>query len=218
MIGINGNSQRARIVGVVKDFYNHSFREDIEAICIYNNLPGCQTIAVKLNPANVQSALPAIEKIWNETYPDYVYSYSFLDDNIRQFYELDNIMLKLVQWFAVIAVLIGCLGLYGLVSYMAIRKTKEIGVRKVLGAGTPQLLWLFGREFTRLLLVAFLVAAPLAWWMMSRYLQDFKYRISIGPGIFILSILITFLVAACTVGYRSLRAARANPVKSLRTE
>ena len=215
---IKVDDKRAIVVGVVKDFYNYSFRSNIAAIAIFSSYRDYQNCAVSISMANVKPTLTAIEKIWNDTYPDFIFKSQFLDERIARFYQLDDTMLKLVEAFAGIAIFIGCLGLYGLVSFMAVRKTKEIGVRKVLGASVQHIIWMFGKEFLRLLIIAFLIAAPLAWWAMHMYLQDFKYRIPIGGGIFALAILCTILIAAITVSYRSIKAALANPVKSLRTE
>ncbi|MFC4873299.1 ABC transporter permease [Negadavirga shengliensis] len=215
-IGLN-NSEGV-VVGVVKDFHNKSFHETIDPICITSSNGWYRNFAVKINPASLQPTLTAIEKSWKEVFPDRVFEYHFLDEQIARFYELDNMILRLVQVFAGIAIIIGCLGLYGLISFMAAQKTKEIGVRKVLGANTFSVVWLFGREFTSLLLVAFVIAAPLAWWVMNRWLENFIYKIDIGADVFMMSIAITFMIALIAVGYKSIKAALANPVGSLRSE
>lgn len=212
------NNSEGTIVGVVKDFHNRSFHESIDPLCITTSNQWYSNCAIKINPANLTSALALIEVTWKKNFPNHIYEYDFLDDQIARFYELDNMILSLIQAFAGIAIIIGCLGLYGLVSFMAAQKTKEVGVRKVLGASVQNILWLFGKEFTRLLILAFVIAAPLAWWVMSNWLENFTYRIEIGAGIFVLAIAATCLVAMITVGYRSLKAAFANPVDSLRNE
>jgi predicted permease len=206
------------IVGVVRDFHNYSLRSVVAPIAIFPDVHNYDRCAVKINPSHIHSSLAAIEKIWNGTFPEYLYSYRFLDESIAAFYDFDTSLLNLIALFAAIAVFIGCLGLYGLTAFMAVRKTKEIGVRKVLGAGIPSILWLFGREFMRLVVIAFLIAAPAAWIIMHQYLQDFKYRIFLGPGIFALAMGVTMVIVVLTVGYRSMRSALANPVRALRSE
>ncbi|MBE7172384.1 MAG: ABC transporter permease [Williamsia sp.] len=215
-IAVNG--QAAPVVGVVKDFFDKSFRSDIGPVVLLPALNRVEHCAVKINMQQVKPAMAAVEKIWNSIYPEYVYNQEFLDAKLAKYYELDDTILTLVELFAGIAIFIGCLGLYGLISFMAAQKTKEIGVRKVLGAGVASVLWLFGKEFSRLVIIAFVIAAPIAWWLMSKYLQDFKYRINIGAPVFLLAVGSTLLIAFATVSYRSLKAAVANPVKSLRAE
>jgi predicted permease len=212
------NGKEGTIVGVIKDFHNSSFRTAIAPQSITTNIDAYNSCAVRIDPRRLSAVLPALQQVWTSTFPEHVYSYEFVDERLARFYEQDVLILQLIQFFAGIAILIGCLGLYGLMSFMAAQKTKEIGVRKVLGASVPQILWLFGKEFTQLLGIAFLVAAPVGWWAMRKYLEDYQYKIELGPAIFLLAIGITFLIALLTVGYRSLRAALANPVLSLRSE
>ena len=206
------------IVGIVKDFHDQSFHEDINAVCLTTHQQNYDSYAIKIDLVNVTTTLSAIEKIWSDMHPDHIYEHQFLDEHIASFYETEELMLNLIQAFSLIAIFIGCLGLYGLISFMAVQKTKEIGIRKVLGGSVSHILWIFGKEFSRLILIAFFVAAPIAWWLMNNWLQDYKFRIPISPWIFILSISISIIIAAVTVGYISVRAAIANPIKSLRTE
>ncbi|MBS1921288.1 MAG: ABC transporter permease [Bacteroidetes bacterium] len=206
------------IAGVVKDFHDGSFHEDINATLITTYTDNYNDYAVKINMNKIKSVLPALEKKWNSFHPGKIYEYQFLDEQISEFYETEGMMLKLITAFSLIAIFIGCLGLYGLVSFMAAQKTKEIGIRKVLGSSVAEILWIFGKEFGSLITIAFVVAAPIAWWLMNSWLQDFKYRISIGIGVFVLAIAIILFIAMATVAYQSIKAAMANPVKSLRTE
>jgi ABC-type antimicrobial peptide transport system permease subunit len=209
---------RGTVVGVLKDFHNNSFKGEISPVCISQDYKTYDVCAVKLNLARAGGLLPAFEKLWNSTYPEYNYTYQFMDDSIADFYQSETILLTLIEIFAAIAILIGCLGLYGMVSFMAVQKTKEIGVRKVLGAGIPDILWIFGKEFLRLLILAFLVAAPIGGWFMHRWLQDYVYRIPLNAQVFLLALFSTVVIATLTIGYRTLRSALANPVKSLRSE
>ncbi|MBO0948415.1 ABC transporter permease [Fibrella forsythiae] len=218
MLSLNGDRFKGPIVGVIRDFHDKSFHEHIEPMCISTVAENYDYYAVKIDLPMAQPTLAGLDAIWSQTHPDQVFAYQFLDEQIAEFYETETLMLTLIQAFAAIAIFIGCLGLYGLVSFMAAQKTKEIGIRKVLGSSTGQIIWIFAGEFTRLILIAFIVAMPVAWFAMSRWLQTFKDQISIGPDVFAFAMLGTFLVAILTVGYRSIKAALMNPVNSLRSE
>jgi putative ABC transport system permease protein len=165
-----------------------------------------------------KSTLSELEKKWSSMYPELIYQYDFLDDQIAAFYETEQKMMTLVQIFSCIALFIGCMGLYGLVSYMALQKTKEIGIRKVLGGNISQILWIFGREFSYLVMIAFLIAAPIGWILMSEWLSNYPYRINMNIWILILELVVILGIVLLTVGYRSMKAAMANPVKNLRSE
>jgi putative ABC transport system permease protein len=205
-----------QIVGVIKNFHNRSFREDIQPQVIATDTRSYETATFRINVQNAGTILPQVEKVWTQLFPEYVYEQTFMDDALARFYETESNILQLVRLFAIIAVLVGCLGLYGLASFMVTRKTKEVGIRKSLGASVANILWLFSKEYMQLLLLAFAVAAPLAWWIMHGWLQDFAYRISIGASILGASLLLTFIIATVTVGFQSTKAALANPVQSLK--
>ncbi|HEV7379739.1 MAG TPA: FtsX-like permease family protein, partial [Dyadobacter sp.] len=208
----------APITGVLKNWNNASFQSGIDPISIFTYNKNNYRCAIQLNSTNLHATMKSVEKLWNEYFPDYLYEQTFMDEQIAKSYELENIMLKLIRVFSMISIFIGCLGLYGLVKFMASQKTKEIGVRKVLGASLGSILGIFGKEIALLIVIAFALAAPLGWYVMHAWLQDYEYRIPIGADIMTIAILITFVVAAVTAGYESLKAALNDPVKSLRSE
>ncbi|MEO7694695.1 MAG: FtsX-like permease family protein [Chryseolinea sp.] len=214
----NGGQMKGTIVGVIRDFHDKSFHEEISAILITTNADDYEHFAVKLNLSSAKATLSAIEKVWSEQHPDQIFQYEFLDESINKFYHNEQTMLKLIQIFSFISIFIGCLGLYGLVSFMVTQKTKEIGIRKVLGSDVAHILWIFCREFTGLVLIAFVIAAPLGWWLMQRWLQGFKFQIDISVWVFATAIGCSLLIALLTVSYKVIKAAHSNPVQSLRME
>lgn len=216
-INLGGGKWRP-IVGVVKDFKTNSMRDGIKPIAIIPNKRYCSITAVKLKTARLQSTVKTIEKAWNEYYPEYAYSAAFFDETISKFYQQETQLSLLYKIFAALAIFISCLGLYGLVSFMAVQKTKEVGIRKVLGASVTSLVQLFSREFTILIIVSFFIAVPLAWFMMHNWLNNFAYRISLSVKFFAIAIVGSILIAWLSVGFKALRAALVNPVKSLRSE
>ena len=206
------------IVGVVKDFKANSLREEVKPLAIMSRRKDYYTVAIKLRLSDLSKTTAQVQKLWEQTYPEYAYTSHFSDETIQRFYKQETQLSLLYKIFAGIAIFISCLGLYGLVSYMAVQKTKEVGVRKVLGASVGNIVVMFSKEFTLLISIAFIIAVPVAWYFMNEWLQNFIYRIHMGVGVFLLAISLSLFIAWITVGYRAIKAALANPVKSLRTE
>jgi putative ABC transport system permease protein len=213
-----GRNKWFPIVGVVKDFKTNSLREAVKPTIITSRNARYYYTGIKLSTAGIAEVRSAVEKAWNDFFPEYVFSPSFMDERINNFYRQETQLALLYKIFAGIAIFISCLGLYGLVLFMAAQRTKEVGIRKVLGASVANIIYLFSKEFTVLIIVAFVIAVPVAWYMMSSWLNNFAFRITMGIGVFLLAIVSSIIIAWLTVGYKAMKAARANPVKSLRTE
>ncbi|NII27669.1 FtsX-like permease family protein [Pseudoflavitalea sp. X16] len=206
------------IVGVLRDFNTRSLHVKVPPMAISNAYDLYTTLAVRMGREQMSHTLTQMQKVFREVYPTYMYDLSFFDENIERFYRTEAATAQLFKLFAILAIFISCLGLYGLVAFMAVQKTKEVGIRKVLGASVQSIVYLFSKEFTVLIVVAFLIAAPTGYYFMHAWLQDFYYHVSIGWGVFILAIVFSIVIAWITVGYKAIKAALANPVKSLKTE
>jgi len=206
------------IVGVMHDFNSKSLKAPISPLVLATNSHAYNYIALRINPARMQSTLADMRKTFTHIYPTYMYTLDFLDERIARFYTSEALASQLFKIAAFLAILISSLGLYGLISFMAAQKTKEVGIRKVLGASVGSILYLFSREFTILIGIAFLISAPIGYYLMHEWLSGFYYHIGLSWVVFILAMLISVVIAWLTVGYKAMKAALANPVKSLRTE
>ena len=210
------------IVGVIKDFHTYSLHEEKIPTVLFRLPPYYYQGQVKLSDgisyADVSQSIEYIGEKWSEAFPKYLYDYTFVDDFLATQYEAEQRVSKLYQIFSILAIFIGCLGLYGLISFIANQKTKEIGIRKVLGATLGNILNIFSKELVMLLLIAFVIATPLAYTMINDWLNEFSYQVKIGARVFGYSFGITLIIALVTMGYNSITAALANPVDSLRDE
>ncbi|HEX4849773.1 MAG TPA: ABC transporter permease [Puia sp.] len=206
------------IVGVLKDFNARSFRRELAPVIITTLRRGYDFAGIKLSSSDIPGSMKAIENIWATTFPDFVFEYQFLDAKVDSFYRQEKQLSDLYKIFAVIAIFLSCLGLYGLASFMAVQRVKEVGIRKVLGATAGHIVYLFSKEFVLLITIAFVIASPIAWYFMNKWLQDYPYRIHISWWIFILGATASILIALATVSFQAVKAAISNPVKSLRTE
>lgn len=206
-----------QIIGVVKDFHFESLRKKLGPLCFFlSNSTGLASF--KVSAASTKNLIPQIEKKWKALAPAMPFSYRFMNDSFNEMYRSEQRAGTLAIVFAVLAILIACLGLFGLVTYMAEQRTKEIGIRKVLGASVGNVVTMLSKDFLVLVVIASILAFPVAWWAMNKWLQDFEYRISISAWIFIIAGIVAVLIALFTVSFQAIKAAVANPVKSLRTE
>lgn len=207
------------IIGIAKDFNFNSLHYKIETMFMFNQKDwGYSNISVKINAAKVKEAISFIQATWKKNFPDHPFEYQFLDDHFAEVYQSDAQVSKIIGILAVLAIIISCLGLFGLASYSAEKRIKEIGIRKVMGASVQNLVGLLSKDFLKLVFVANIIAWPLAWYAMHRWLQDFAYRIPISGWVFLAAGITAVLIALLTVSFQAIKAAVANPVKSLRTE
>ncbi len=205
------------IIGVVKDFHYDSFRKNIEALS-FSIGSFANSMAIKLEGQNITSTIASIEGIWKDIAPGQPFNYYFLDDSFNDSYQTETRLGKIFSVFTILSIIIACLGLFGLATFNAQKRTKEIGIRKVLGASVGQISYRLTTDFLKMVGWSILIALPLGWYSMDKWLQDFSYRIEVQWWMLILAAFLAIAIAILTVGYQSIRAAVANPVKSLRAE
>jgi hypothetical protein len=211
----------AHIVGVIKDFYAHSLENKIGPMIFFHSTSGCHKIIAALNPSdksNWTTSIHQMEKQFKAMYPEGDFEYHFLDEEIAKSYNYYLHIRHLLAWATGLTIFISCLGLLGLVTYTTSQRTKEIGVRKVLGASIVSIVRLLSKDFFTLVAVAFVIATPLAWWAIHAWLDNFAFRTEVSWWLFPLCGLLMILISFVTLSYQTIRAATANPVKSLRSE
>lgn len=206
------------ITGVVKNFHFRSLQEEIKPLCFRIAPEGTALMILKIADHDVPSTVAAIEKKWKQVVPHRPFNYLFTDETFNKQYQSEERFGKLFVYFAWLAIIISCLGLLGLASYTTSQRTKEIGIRKVVGASVGSVVGLLSKDFMKLVFISAVVAFPVAWWLMNKWLRDFAYRIHIEWWVFVVAGLLAFLIALMTISFQSIKAAIANPVKSLRTE
>jgi hypothetical protein len=210
------------IIGLMKDFHHNSLHVPIEPLILrlhkksWGNIWG--NAIVRTEKGKTKEAIASMEKLFKKFNPGYPFQYFFTDEEIARNYKSEHTVSKLSRYFAFIAIFISCLGLFGLVAFTAEQKTKEIGIRKVLGASVGGIVQMLSKDFLKLVLIAAVIAFPIAWWLMDSWLRDFAYRVNIGWWVFIVAGVLAMLIALLTISFQAIKAAVANPVKSLRTE
>jgi putative ABC transport system permease protein len=216
--GFGYGQRNGQIIGVVKDFHFESLHQEISPIVMYLSRSDLAQISIRIGPENIPQTMAFLKGIWAEMRPNYPFSYYFIDEHFDQLYKSEEKLGRIFSYFAFLSILIGCLGLFGLASYSAEKRTKEIGIRKVLGASVTGITFLLSKEFTKWVLLANVIAWPAAYLIMSRWLQNFAYRSGIGLGTFLLAGGLAWAIAFLTVGYQAIKASLADPVNALKYE
>jgi putative ABC transport system permease protein len=210
---------KGEVIGVVKDFHFRPMTAGIEPFLFrYWPRESCSGLFVKAKANQIQDAIAVIEKVYKKYDPQSTFSYQFVDEGLQNQYRIEQNTGRIVLCFSVLAILVSCLGLFGLATYTAEQRIKEIGVRKVLGASVGNIVKLLSQDFVKLVFIAILIASPVAWWSMNRWLKDFAYKIDLQWWMFILSGMVALVIAVLTVSYQCFKSAMVNPVKNLRTE
>ena len=205
------------VVGVVEDFHFESLKQNISPLAFFLS-PSNGLISFRFVAKDTQEVIAAIEKTWKSMAPGLPFSYSFLDEDFGRMYSAEQRLGKIFVVFAGLAIIIACLGLFALTSFTAEQRTKEIGIRKVLGASVSSIVLLLSKEFGKLIIIAFALAAPLAWYGVDWWLKSYTYKTEIGVFVYLLAGLAAFLIAWITMSFQSFKAASSDPVKSLRSE
>jgi putative ABC transport system permease protein len=206
------------VVGVVKDFNFSSLHDPIGPLLIFLGPDFSRELIVRMNGADLRGTMSRLEGLWKQYVPDRPFNYHFLDDAYNKLYVAEQRSSSLFGIAAAIAIVLACMGLFGLAAFTTVSRTKEIGIRRVLGANIASITLLIGKNFLQLVGIAILLAVPLAWWAAIQWLRDFAFRVPVNVYVFVVTALVTVAIALCTVGYHSIRAGLANPVRSLRTE
>jgi len=215
LLGLTG---KGTIVGVMKNFHTSSLHDKIEPVVLFNNPKYFGSILAHVAPNALPGVLSGIQEIWRSYVPMRPFNYSFLDDEYEATYRTEQKSGALMSLFCGLAILVTCLGLLGLMTFIVTQRTKEIGIRKVLGASVMNITTMLSKDFLKLVIIAIVIASPVAWYFMNHWLQDFAYRINIGWYVFLITGIAALLIAFITIGFQSIKAAMANPVESLRTE
>lgn len=215
---ISKGDENGPVVGVVKDFNFTSLHNPIGPLVMMLSREFSKDFILRIDGKNMKATIANLQKVWNERIPGRPFTYHFLDDDYNKLYTAEERTSLLFSIASGLAIVLACLGLFGLAAFTTLQKTKEIGIRKVLGANVTSITFLVSKSFLSLVVIAILIAAPVAWWAGNKWLQDFAFRIPVHWYIFVATAIVTVLIALCTVGYHSIKASLANPVDSLRTE